>query len=245
MNINVNNLQYLIKKATLNYVIPSVHLNITSDKAVSKMRSQGNSVVVCLDLPNDIVSDLPDSVDMNFDEPNVNVKPYLNLIDNDICQLDVGDAGLQLKDGRQKTNLFFCMPSTVTTFGGDDPISSPFYEIDLNDEVKGYFDKIRKIAGKFEVVYFTVRDKKFYIEATDRSNRYVNGISFELANVDHDDVDICVEYKNFNALLQVIDDNFGSFKASFSWIESEENGMVSFERNDGKEKYYLLQKMDD
>ena len=245
MNINVNNLQYLIKKATLNYVIPSVHLNINGEQVVSKMRSQGNSVVVCLDLPNDIITDLPDSVDMNFDEPNMNVKPYLNLIDNDVAQLTVNDAGLLLKDGRQKTNLFYCMPSTVTTFSGDAPTSTPFHEIELNDEIKGYFDKIRKIAGKFEVVYFTVRDKKFYIEATDRSNRYVNGISFELAYVDVQDLDICIEYKNFNALLQVIDDNFNGFKASFSWIDSQESGMVAFTRNDDKEKYYLLQKMDD
>jgi hypothetical protein len=182
---------------------------------------------------------------MNFDEPNVNVKPYLNLIDNDICEITVNDAGLKLKDGRQKTNLFFCMPSTVTTFTGNAPSATPFYEIELNDETKGYFDKIRKIAGKFEVVYFTVRDNKFYVEATDRSNRYVNGISFELANVTAPDCDICVEYKNFNALLQVIDDNFTSFKASFSWIASQNSGMVSFIRNDDKEKYYLLQKMED
>lgn len=245
MNINVNNLQGLIKKATLNYVIPSVHLNITGGQVVSKMRSQGNSVVICLDLPNDIISDIPDSIDMSFDEPNVNVKPYLNLIDNDIAQLTVNDAGLTLKDGRQKTNLFFCMPSTVTTFSGDAPEIVPFHEIELNDEVKGYFDKIRKIAGKFEAVYFTVKDNKFFIEATDRSNRYVNGISFELANINTQDLDICIEYKNFNALLQVIDDNFSNFKVSFSWIASQEAGMVSFERNDGKEKYYLMQKQED
>ena len=245
MNINVNNLQGLIKKATLNYVIPSVNLNITGDGVVSKMRSQGNSVVVCLDLPNDIVTDLPDTIEMNFDEPNLNVKPYLNLIDNDIAQLTVNDAGLQLKDGRQKTNLFFCMPSTVTTFSGDAPVTTPFHEIELNDEIKGYFDKIRKIAGSFQVVYFTVRDKKFYIEATDRSNRYVNGISFELADVDVPDLDICIEFKNFNALLQVIDDNFSNFKASFSWLDAQEAGMASFERNDGKEKYYLMQKQEE
>lgn len=245
MNINVNNLQGFIKKATLNYVIPSVNLFIDGDRVVSKMRGQGNSVVVCLELPNDIITDIPDSVEMNFDEPNLNVKPYLNLIDNDIVQLTVNDAGLVLKDGRQKTNLFYCMPSTVTTFSGNTPDIKSFYDIELNDEIKGYFNKIRKIAGSFQVVYFAVREGKFYIEATDRSNRYVNGISFEIANVDSRDLDICVEYKNFNALLQVIEDNFNNFKAEFSWIDSQESGMITFTRNDGSEKYYLLQKMDD
>jgi hypothetical protein len=245
MNINVNNLQDIIKKATLNYVIPSVHLSISNDKVVSKMRSQGNSVVVLLDVGNDIITGLPDTVELNFDEPNMNIKPYLNLIDNEVCSFGVTDAGLVLKDGRQKTNLFFCMPSTVTTFAGNAPDIEPFHEIQLNDEVKGCFDKIRKIAGKFEVVYFTVRDNKFYIEATDRSNRFVNGISFELADVNHPDVDICIEYKNFNALLQVIDENFTGFKVSFTWLDAQEAGMASFERNDGKEKYYLMQKQEE
>ena len=245
MNINVNNLQDVIKKATLNYVIPSVHLNISSDTVSSKMRSQGNSVVISLELPNDVITDIPDDVDLFFDEPNLNVKPYLNLIDNDVSQLTVNDAGVVLKNGRQKTNLFFCMPSTVTTFTGNSPSIDPFYEIDLNDEVKGQFDKIRKIAGKFETVYFTVRGKKFIIEATDRSNRFVNGISFELATLDVPDCDICLDYKNFNALLQVIDDNFTNFKAKFVWMDAQESGMVTFERVDGKEIYHLLQKSDD
>jgi len=245
MNINVNNLQELIKKATLNYVIPSVHLNIQRDRVISKMRSQGNSVVISLDLPNDVVTELPDEVDLYFDEPNVNVKPYLNLIDNDVVDLSVNTAGIVLKAGRHKTDLFFCMPSTVTTFTGNTPNIQPFYELELTNELKSNFDKIRKIAGKFEVVYFTVCDNKFIIETTDRSNRFMNGISFELATINVSNCDICLDYKNFNALLQVIDDNFTNFKVKFVWMDSQESGMVSFERNDGRENYYLLQKSED
>lgn len=245
MNINVNNLQSVIKKATLNYVIPSVHLNVSEGQVTSKMRSGSRTVVISLNLPNDVITDLPDTVDFNFDEPNVNVKPYLNLIDSDICQLTVNEAGLKLKDGRHKTDLFFCMPSTVTTFTGNEPETPSFYELTLDETVKHQFDKIRKIAGKFEVVYFSVKDKKFIIEATDRTNRYTNGISFELATVDHPDVDICLDYKNFNALLQVIDDSFTQFSAKFTWMEAQEAGMVSFEKNDGSEKYYILHKLED
>ncbi len=246
MNINVNNLQSTIRKATLNYIIPSVHLNISGDKVISRMRSQGNSVVIDLNLPNDIISDIPDSIDISFDEPNVNVKPYLNLIDNDIVNLSVNDAGMILKDGRQRTNLFYCMPSTVTTFTGDTPNIPAFHEIILTDEIKKQFDKIRKIAGKFEVVYFTVRDNRFFVETTDRTNRYANGITFELASLENTpNLDICLEYKNFNSLLQVIDSNFTGFKANFIWMEAQSAGMVFFERLDGREKYYLLQKMED
>lgn len=244
MNINVNNLQNVIRKATLNYVIPSVHLNISTNQVVSKMRSQSRTVVISLRLPNDLITDLPDTIDFNFDEPNVNVKPYLNLIDSDICQITVNEAGLKLKDGRHKTDLFFCMPSTVTTFTGNEPSTPSFYDLVLNDTVKSQFDKIRKIAGKFEVVYFSVKDKKFTVEATDRTNRYTNGISFELADVDYPDVDICIDYKNFNALLQVIDESFNSFTAKFTWMEAQSAGMVTFEKNDGSEKYYILHHLD-
>ncbi|NIT99780.1 MAG: hypothetical protein GWN01_02175, partial [Nitrosopumilaceae archaeon] len=136
MIVNVENLQNAIRKATLNYVIPSVQLNINGDKVVSKMRSNNNTVVVCLDMDNDVISNIPDDVELNFDEPNVKVKPYLNLIDSDTCEIQLADDKMTLKDGRHKTNLHFCMSSFVTTFTGNEPNTPTFYELDLVEEVK-------------------------------------------------------------------------------------------------------------
>lgn len=245
MNINVNNLQEVIKKATLNYVIPSVQLKVDGRNIVSKMRSQNNTVVICLKLPNDVITDVPDEVEFNFDEPNVKVKPYLALIDAETVGGELSDDKITLKDGRHKTNLHFCMSTFVTTFTGDEPNTPSFYELELNADVAAYFDKIRKVAGKFEKVYFTIRDNKFIVETTDRTNRFANGISFELDTIEHANLDICFEFKNFNAVLQCLGEDMSEFKAKFTWIESQEAGMVLLEKNDGSEKYYLLSKLEE
>jgi len=245
MNINVNNLQEVIKKATLNYVIPSVQLKVDNGHIVSKMRSQNNTVVICLNVPNDVITDIPDDIEFNFDEPNVKVKPYLNLIDSEIITGILTDDKLTLKDGRHKTNLHFCMSTFVTTFTGAEPNTPSFYDLDINADTSEYFDKIKKVAGKFEKVYFTVRDNKFIVETTDRTNRFANGISFELDTIEQKNLDICFEFKNFNAVLQTLGDDIVNFTAKFTWVEEQQAGMVLFEKNDGSEKYYLLSRLEE
>ena len=245
MIINVEQLQEVIKKATLNYVIPSVQLKADNEKITTKMRSVNNTVVVYLDLKNEAINEIQGEIELNFDEPNMKVKPYLNLIDSETINAIVTDDKLTLKDGRHRTNLHFCMSSFVTTFTGQEPNIPAFYELELTPEVGEYFDKIRKVAGKFEKVYFTVKDKKFSVETTDRTNRFANGINFELGEIDHDDIDICFDFKNFNAVLQCINENLNNFTAKFTWVDAQGAGMVLFENNDSSEKYYLLSKLEE
>lgn len=244
MEINVRNLQEVIKKATLNYTIPTVQVTVEGTKVTSKMRSPTNNVVVILNTENNVISGLPDSLELNFDEPSTKVRPYLNLIDTDTANLIVSDGKITLKAGRQKTNLHLHMPSFITTFGGNEPNTTPFYTLDLDDTVKEYFNKIKKVAGKFERVYFQVKDNKFIVETTNKMNRLENGIDFELGDVKYKNLCMLFGFKNFNALLSTIDTNFNDFKAKFAWMEQQEAGFVVFEKNDGSEKYYLLSQID-
>lgn len=244
MDIHVRNLEKTIKKATLNYTIPTVQIVVDGSKVTSKMRSPTNNVVIVLNTENNIVNGLPDTLELNFDEPSTKVRPYLNLIDTDNANLTVASDKITLKSGRHKTNLFLCMPNFVTTFGGNEPKSDYFYELQLNDDVKEMFTKIKKVAGKFEKVYFLVKDNKFIIETTNKNNRYENGIDFELGDIKYKNVCMCLSFKNFNALLTVIDTDFNDFKAKFTWIDQQEAGLVVFEKDDGSEKYYLLSQLD-
>ena len=194
MKINVPKLQEVIKKATLSNSIETVQIRIDAESVTSKMRSQNNNVVVILNLPNEILTDVPDVVELNFGKPSAKVLPYLNLIDNDIVDTKITDDKILVKDGRHKTNLHFCMPSFVTTFTGAEPQAPIFYELDITEEILGMFKKILKIGGSFEKVYFAVRDKQLIIETTDRQNRFANGINFVLDNIDHPNLDIGVEF---------------------------------------------------
>lgn len=244
MKINVPNLQEVIKKATLHNSIETVQIKVDGNSVVSKMRSQNNDVVVILNMPNEILTDVPDTVELNFDKPSAKVLPYLNLIDNDIVDTKISDDKIVLKDGRHKTNLHFCMPSFVTTFTGAEPQAPIFYEIEITEEILGMFKKILKIGGSFEKVYFAVRDKQLIIETTDRQNRFANGINFVLDNVDHPNLDICINFKSMFGLFQSIKDKETEFKAKLVWLADQEAGMVLFEKNDSSEKYYLLSKIE-
>lgn len=246
MKINIKRFQEVLRKATLNFTIPTVQVTMTKDKVVSKMRSPTNDVVVLLESDNDVVTGISDNdtVELNFEEPASKVKPYLALIDADEADLTVNDEKIIVKVGRHKTNLHLHLPSYVTTFNGNKPSPPTFYEIELTEPVKHMFNSIRKVAGKFDKVYFKVVDKKFIIETTDGTNRFSNGISFELGDVDHKDISILFAFKNFNSLLMVINDDFEDFKAKFSWLDTSNAGMVSFEKDDGSETYYLLSKLE-
>jgi hypothetical protein len=243
MNVNVPNLQDAIKKATLNYLIETVQLHIDGATITSKMRSQNNDVVVVLNQQNNVLSDVPDAVDFNFDKPNTKVKPYLNLIDNELVQAQVSDEKILLKDGRHKTNLHFCMPSFVTAFTGAEPQAPVFYELDITEEVFSIFKKIMKVGGTFEKVYFAVRDKELIIETTDRGNRFANGISFVVDSVDQANLDICVSFQNFVGVYQCIGGR-EDFKVKLVWMADQEAGMVIFEKADQSERYYLLHKLE-
>jgi hypothetical protein len=244
MKVNVLNLQEVIKKATLHNSIETVQIKVDATSVTSKMRSQNNNVVVILNLPNDILTDVPDTIELNFDKPSAKVLPYLNLIDNDIVEAKISDEKIMLKDGRHKTNLHFCMPSFVTTFTGEEPVAPVFYEINITEEILGMFKKILKIGGSFEKVYFAVRDKQLIIETTDRQNRFANGINFVLDSIEHGDLDICVDFKSVFGLFQSIKDHETEFKAKLVWLADQEAGMVIFEKNDQSERYYLLQKLE-
>lgn len=245
MNVNVAGFQEILKKSTVNFVIPSVQIKVDNERIKSKMRSQTNDVVVILDVPNDdIFTDVPDTLELNFDNPSTNVRPYLNLIDNEVVELAVTDEKLTLKDGRHKTNLFFCMASFVTAFTGNAPVVPNFHQLQLSENIRNCFDKVIKVGGTFEKVYFSVKNKRFIIEATDHSNRFSNGISFDLGACDYQDVDICFGFKNFNALFKVIYDTFDQFNATFTYLPEQESGMVLFEKRDGSEKYYLLSRQE-
>lgn len=245
MQINVKRFQDLLKKATLNYTIPSVQFVMDNNKVTSKMRTPTNNVIVILQKDNDIITGIPDTIELNFDEPASKVKPYIQLIDDEVAEFIVNDEKVVIKAGRNKTNLHQHVASFITTFTGNKPTINPFYELKLTNEVKEMFSKVRKIAGKFDKVYFGVKDNKFYIETTDKTNRFSNGISYELGNLKYKDVSICFGFKQFNALFTVMDDDFEDFSAKFSYIEAQEAGMITFEKEDGSETYYLLSQLED
>lgn len=242
MNLNVNKFLEYLKKSTLNYSIESTSINFNDGKVWSKMMSPDQNAVIFLNMENNIITDVSDDTTFNFSEPNKNVKPYLDLIDNDEISYKLDSDKLTLIDGRQKSKLFFCVEDFVSSFGAEEPELEFFHELDLTNDVISIFNKVKKIASKFDKIYFTVEDNSLYIEATDKTNRYSNGLKYKLDDVTFKDIELCFEYKNINSVLNIITSD--EFKLKFVYREEQNAGMILFEKVDLSEKYFLMSKME-
>lgn len=243
MKINIKNLTDFIKKSTLNHTIDSIQITFNEKTAIAKMVTPARNAVTILNVENNILWDIPkkDVVVFNFSEPNTNLIPFLNLIEDEFVDVKVSDNKITLKQGNLKSNIHFCSSIAVSTFDADGPKQNLeyFYTFELSDDFVKDFQKIKKIGNRFGKVYFTVEDNKFYIETGDKTSSAENNLRFELADVKCDDLTLLFDYKNVVNLFSVIDSN-SEYKISFSYVKEQKLGMLFLERNDSSEKYYLM-----
>jgi len=248
MRVNIKNFKTVLRKATLNLTIDTVQLNFTKDRISSKMITQHNDGIVLLDIPNDVITDITenDELQFNFNEPNQYVMPFLNLIDEEFANLFVHENKITLTVGRQRTNLFFCAPSVVNVFSAGAPLSSIeyFLETPLTEDFLKIFKKIKKIANRFGRVYFNVEDNVFSIEATDKRNSVSNALKFDLQEIEKQDLTVCFDYNNFAKLMSLIEDDFEEFTMKLSYLEENELGMICMNKKEDTENYFLMSKVD-
>lgn len=249
MIVNTSELKSFLKKATLNYCIESVQLNLTKDIVSSKMISSSSDAIALLKLPNLILPEMraQDILSMNFSEPNTNIVPYLNLIDdNEETTVQIRDEKITLIQGKQKSNIFFCAPQVVSVFDADSPRSDIdyFHEMDLDDNFVEAFNKIKKIGSKFNKIYIGVNDNVLYIETSDKQNRFSNGLRIDLCDVEYDNMSMCFEFKNLVNLMTVLNDSHNDFKCKIAYVAEQELGMLFIGNEDETERYYLMSKND-
>jgi hypothetical protein len=246
MNVNVDNFKTLLKKSTLNFLIESVNLKISSDNIKSKMISQSNDSISILNVPNDVITGMKktDSFEFNFLEPNTSLMPYLNLVDGEEqTSIKVQEEKIVLTTGRQKSNIYFCAQQVVSIFTMDslrDDISY-FKELNVDDDFISSFTKIKKIAPKFGKIYFTVDDNVIFIETTDKTNNFSNGVKLELDEVSFDNLSMCFDYKSVAAVMSIIGDDF---VAKVAYAPEQEMGMLFFVNGGNTEMYYLMSRRD-
>jgi hypothetical protein len=240
MNINVKNFKNVLTKATLNNSIENVQFKFNKKgKVVSNMISANRDAIVMLDIDNDIIDA---NVDFNFINPNKSLTPYLNLLDQDEVNVKVSDSKIVLIDGNQRLNIHFCAPQVVSVFEGQmDMNIKAFHTMEIDDTFIEAFNKIKKIAPSYGMVYFSVEDGSFFIETTDKSNEFSNGLKIELdKKLDSDDLNLCFDYKNFSNLVSVINGDADEFELEFYFIKDHGAGMLQAKREDKSETYALM-----
>ena len=242
MRIHIENFKDVLKKATLNSSIDSVQLILTDDKITSKMISRDRSNIVILNIENEAVKDFVDEeIEFNFNEPAQSLIPFLNLIDEEEADLELNNEKIVIKNGRQKSNIHFCSPTVVSVFTSDARNVGYFLEMPISDEFIEAYNKIKKIGARFGKIYFSAEGGKFTFETSDKTNRYSNGLKFDIAEIDDNKkLTICFDFKNFVNLMTVISESEEEFKLCFAYAEEQEMGMLFCGKNDESEKYYLM-----
>lgn len=250
MFVNVKKFNNLLKKATLNYSINSFHCEISSDKIVSRMIKPSKDAIICLDLVNDIFRNNTENLSFNFIEPSSSIVPYLNLIDGDEVEFLVRNEKIIIKNGKQKSNIFFCEPEIPSKFGATEPKGKfdPFISIDINDDFLGAFNKIKKIGNKFGKIYFSTKDSVFKMETTDKKNKFSNGLEFDIADFSYkDEINICFDFSNLVNMFSVLDEDV-SYYMSFVYIKEKDMGMLTCQQknpdSENIERFYLMSKME-
>lgn len=249
MIINTSALKDFLKKATLNYCINNVQIKVTKNKVSSKMISSPSDVITILNIDNEILPEIKatDNLVLNFDEPNTNIVPYLNLIDdNEETTINIRDEKIILVQGKIKSNIFFCSPQIINVFEADAPRADIdyFHEMTFDDDFIKDFGQIKKIGPKFNKIYFGVADKMLYIETSDKQNRFSNGLRIDLCDVNYQDMSMCFDFKNMVNLMTVLNGSSGGFACKFAYVADQELGMLSVSNENDSEKYYLMSKRD-
>ncbi|MCK5016217.1 MAG: hypothetical protein KAS32_04015 [Candidatus Peribacteraceae bacterium] len=248
--VNLPQFQDILRRATINFSIDNVGMSFAGDRFEIGMRS--SNAIVILKGENNVISGIShtDTWDMNFSEPNKNVKAYFDLIipdENDEAMIQMKDEKIIVKSGTQKSNLFFCSEHLISKFMGSGPKTDgeEVYSMDITQEFVDTFNLVKKVAGGFGKIYINVDDGVASIESTDKTNSFSNGMKMAIGESGFDDVTICFDFKTFNNIMTLIGGDAIEFKIRVGYIPRSNGGMISFIKNDESEKYFLMSKREE
>lgn len=240
MRINIKNFKDLVIKSTLNFSIETLQLRF-SDRIMSDMINANGTSISILNVENNVL-DTNEELTFNFGDPSNNLIPFINLFDNEEVELSLTDLFMKFKDGEQITKVGFCSDTAVKRLGTEDVRDVDwFYEMEINQELIDKFEKIKKIGSRFGKVYFSVDNGRFFMETSDKTNRYSNGVKFQLANIDIPDLSLAYVYNdvvNFFHCIQMDLDK--SFTLKVSYDDEQGLGCVYAFSEQNNEKYALI-----
>ena len=239
----MDNLKELLKKATINFSINNVNVKFEDGKIVSRMISGDEGAIAILNIDNNVV-DTNDEIEFNFSEPFHNIIPFLNLFDSDEVDTQIYENRIVLKDGGQKSTMNFCSPTIVSKFGAPSVRSDVeyFHEQEVDESFMDSFSKIKKIGSRFQKIYFEVKENKLFIETSDKSNQFSNGLRFEISELECSNRILAFDYKDVVNIMTVINDNFEDFIIKFAYKEEQGLGILFLKTANDSEQYCLFSK---
>jgi hypothetical protein len=243
--LNAPMFQDLLRKGTLNYSIDNIGMRF--DSKTFRIGMRGESSILIIKGANDVITGIKDTDEwvLNFNEPTKNVKAYIDLAEpdtNDQVDITMKNEKVIISSGNQKSQLFFCSEHLISVFekAGPKVLGEPVCEFTLNDDFIDTFNVVKKVASSFGKIYFTVTDGELFMEATDMTNSFANGLKIKVGISEYDDTIICFDFKMMNNIMTILNGDAVDFTFRIGHIKKSNSGLISFVKNDDTEKYYLL-----
>lgn len=240
MQINIKNFKKAITKATLNFSIETLQLRF-SDRIESDMLSANGTTISILNIENNVLNTNEELV-FNFNDPANNVIPFIMLFDSESVELSLTDLFMKMQDGQQIAKIGFCSDHAVKRLGSNDVQNvNWFYDIDITDDLIKKFEKIKKIGSRFGKVYFYTNENVLYLETSDKTNRYSNGVKFKLADIQMDDISLAYVYSDMVNFFHCIEMNLDKgFKLKLAYDNEQGLGCIYAHSEHNEEKYALI-----
>lgn len=245
MELNKSKCLTFLKESTLNHSIPTIHISVKADSITSKMFSQIKDVITLISItPNDIVTDVKEPFELYFNEPTQSLVPFLNMIEGETCKFEFKENHIVLKEGKQRSKIHLCTPNLVTCLNSSDPKTTfkSLGDFVLDEAMTASFEKIKKLAAKFNKVYFGIESNVCYVETSDKTNTFSNGLRIELFDSEHDDMVLTFDSKNFVNALAVMKGN--NFSGKIFDLQQKSNGILYFYAENLSKQFFLMSKKD-
>lgn len=240
--LNVKEIKDFLHKATFSYSIDQVKIRFTKENVSSSVI--GTNVISLINKDNNILSGLSneDEVEFNIMDPMTNIRPILDLIKDDEIDIDVSDDKIGLKKGRFKSNIHFCDPHIIQEMNRKPKEIDVNHSMKVDDENMESLDKIIKTCTKlrFKKIYFGVERGIFFIETTDRTNKFSNKLRYDLDKSSSSDFAMCFGNTLISNLIKVMGSDYEEFTFNLSYLEDHELGRIEAKKNDGSETYYIM-----
>lgn len=240
MKIDIENFRKVLIKSTLNFGIETLQLRFSDRIKCDSINSNGTSISI-LDMENNVL-DTNEELVFNFGDPANNVIPFVNLVDGDEVDVSLTDLFMKFKENGQTYKMGFVSETAIKRLGTDDVRDVDwFFETEITKDIIKKFDKIKKIGSRFGKVYIDLNEKRLFIDTSDKTNRYSNGVKFKLANIDMRDLSLAYTYVdmvNFFHCIEIDVDKKFIMKVSFD--EEQGLGCLYAHSESGDEKYALI-----
>lgn len=252
MKVKIENFKRVLEKATIGWCADTVHIHITHDKIQSSMMINDSYAVSVINMDNNVVSGMrtDDFFDIYLNEPHKTTLPILSLMGDDEADFqfldDEDDEKIVIRHNNQEGVIYMCSPEIVPVASRTRPqtskvqtlLSMPLTELD------SYVKKLASVGNRFGKVYFGVKNKKFYIEVTDReAGRFTNSMKFDIMEVEVDmdeNLTFCFLFRTLLNAFRVLDVE-SHYNVEISVKDSSEGvGLIHIGREDDQENYYIL-----